>query len=181
MVMQARRSGFMALSGTVDGANFIKAHPFFRDIDRLNIHHYPAPSHPELRAPKIRGTLTLIFLRSPLTPVNGAPADATRDPLLHHEVHGAEIMDAWTDGPPPHIQHLRIHPRPRPCTSKSNPQPVEPKFSPPAPIPLVLVLIPIAPVPLILILIALHIPIHAAMPSSPRGPAPAQFFLYDVV
>ncbi|KAJ7793082.1 hypothetical protein B0H14DRAFT_2246452, partial [Mycena olivaceomarginata] len=29
----------------------------------------------------------------PLTPVNGAPADATRDPLLHHEVHGAEIMD----------------------------------------------------------------------------------------
>ncbi|KAJ7793081.1 hypothetical protein B0H14DRAFT_3498530 [Mycena olivaceomarginata] len=63
MVMQARRSGFMALSGTVDGANFIKAHPFFRDIDRLNIHHYPAPSHPELRAPKIRGTLTLIFLR----------------------------------------------------------------------------------------------------------------------
>lgn len=29
----------------------------------------------------------------PLAPANGAPPNATRDPLLRHEVHGAEIMD----------------------------------------------------------------------------------------
>ena len=28
----------------------------------------------------------------PLAPANGAP-DATRDPLLEHKIHGAEIMD----------------------------------------------------------------------------------------
>lgn len=29
----------------------------------------------------------------PLAPANGAPADATKDPLLRHKLHGAEIMD----------------------------------------------------------------------------------------
>jgi len=29
----------------------------------------------------------------PLAPANGAPPDATKDPLLLHKVHGAEIMD----------------------------------------------------------------------------------------
>jgi hypothetical protein len=29
----------------------------------------------------------------PLAPANGAPPDATKDPLLRHKVHGAEIMD----------------------------------------------------------------------------------------
>lgn len=29
----------------------------------------------------------------PLAPANGAPADATRDPLLRNKVHGAEILD----------------------------------------------------------------------------------------
>lgn len=29
----------------------------------------------------------------PLAPANGAAPDATRDPLLKHKVHGAEIMD----------------------------------------------------------------------------------------
>ncbi|KAJ7793069.1 hypothetical protein B0H14DRAFT_2928349 [Mycena olivaceomarginata] len=93
MVMQARRSGFMAPSGTVDGANFIKVHPFFRGIDRLNIHDYPAPSHPELCAPEDARHFDPDILAEPLTPVNGAPVDATRDPLLHHKIHGAEIMD----------------------------------------------------------------------------------------
>ncbi|KAJ7902019.1 kinase-like domain-containing protein [Mycena olivaceomarginata] len=93
MVMQARRSGFMAPSGTVDGANFIKAHPFFRGIDWLNIHRYPAPYHPELRAPEDTRHFDPDIPAEPLAPANGAPADATRDPLLRHEVHGAEIMD----------------------------------------------------------------------------------------
>ena len=29
----------------------------------------------------------------PLAPANGAPADATRDPMLRHKTHGAEILD----------------------------------------------------------------------------------------
>lgn len=29
----------------------------------------------------------------PLAPANGAPPDATRDPLLRDKVHGAEILD----------------------------------------------------------------------------------------
>lgn len=29
----------------------------------------------------------------PLAPANGASPDATRDPLLRHKIHGAEIMD----------------------------------------------------------------------------------------
>ncbi|KAJ7283000.1 kinase-like protein [Mycena rebaudengoi] len=93
MVMQARRSGFMAQSGSPDGANFIKSHPFFRGIDWLNIHKYPAPYHPELRAPEDTRHFDPDIPAEPLAPANGAPADATRDPLLRHELHGAEIMD----------------------------------------------------------------------------------------
>ncbi|KAJ7683241.1 kinase-like domain-containing protein [Mycena rosella] len=93
MVVQARRSGFMAQSGSADGANFIKTHPFFRGIDWLNIHRYPAPYHPELRAPEDTRHFDPDIPAEPLAPANGAPADATRDPLLRHEVHGAEIMD----------------------------------------------------------------------------------------
>ncbi|KAF8210476.1 kinase-like domain-containing protein [Mycena galopus ATCC 62051] len=93
MVVQARRSGFIAPSGSLDGANFIKAHPFFRGIDWLNIHRYPAPYHPELRAPEDTRHFDPDIPAEPLAPANGAPADATRDPLLRHEVHGAEIMD----------------------------------------------------------------------------------------
>lgn len=29
----------------------------------------------------------------PLAPANGAPADATRDPMLRDQMHGAEILD----------------------------------------------------------------------------------------
>lgn len=31
--------------------------------------------------------------KQPLAPANGAPADATKDPLLRDKVHGAEILD----------------------------------------------------------------------------------------
>ncbi|KAJ7163584.1 kinase-like protein [Mycena crocata] len=93
MVVQARRSGFMAQSGSPDGANFIKSHPFFRGIDWLNIHKYPAPYHPELLKPDDTRHFDPDIPAEPLAPANGAPPDATRDPLLRHEVHGAEIMD----------------------------------------------------------------------------------------
>lgn len=62
---------------------------------------------------KIRDTLTTIYpprysmhitlptcyhdanscLFQPLAPANGAPPDATRDPMLRDKVHGAEILD----------------------------------------------------------------------------------------
>lgn len=32
-------------------------------------------------------------LFQPLAPANGAPPDATKDPLLKHKIHGAEILD----------------------------------------------------------------------------------------
>jgi protein-serine/threonine kinase len=79
MVVQARRSGFIAASGStgsVDGAElikvrgsdsclipepaqtettaphcYVKAHPWFRGIDWANIRRYPAPYRPELRSP----------------------------------------------------------------------------------------------------------------------------------
>ncbi|KAF7315450.1 Kinase-like protein [Mycena indigotica] len=93
LVMQSRRSGFIAPSGTSDGAHLIKAHPWFRGIDWLNIHKYPAPYHPELRAPEDTRHFDPDIPPEPLAPANGAPPDATRDPLLRHEVHGAEILD----------------------------------------------------------------------------------------
>lgn len=80
MIIQARRSGFMApvgSAGSGDGASLIKvqsspvltictatpdlintarvffqAHPWFRGIDWLNIHRYPAPYRPELHNPE---------------------------------------------------------------------------------------------------------------------------------
>ena len=33
------------------------------------------------------------IVSQPLAPANGAPADATRDPLLRDKVHGQEILD----------------------------------------------------------------------------------------
>ncbi|KAJ7072098.1 kinase-like domain-containing protein [Mycena amicta] len=91
--VSSRRSGFIAPSGSSDGANFIKAHPWFRGIDWLNIHLYPAPYHPELRAPEDTRHFDPDIPPEPLAPANGAPPDATRDPLLRHEIHGAEILD----------------------------------------------------------------------------------------
>ena len=37
--------------------------------------------------------LTYSSMFQPLAPANGASPDATRDPLLQHKIHGAEIMD----------------------------------------------------------------------------------------
>lgn len=87
----------------------MQAHPWFKGIDWQNIHKYPAPYKPELRSPEdtrhfdsdIPPEVRIAFLRSyrglirfqPLAPANGAPPDATKDPLLKHKIHGAEILD----------------------------------------------------------------------------------------
>lgn len=96
LVVQARRSSFIphyGTSGSVDGAEFIKAHPWFSGIDWQNIHRYPAPYKPELRHPEDTRHFDSDIPPEPLAPANGAPPDATRDPLLRDKVYGAEILD----------------------------------------------------------------------------------------
>jgi len=97
MVVQARRSGFimpdMRSGGSVDGAEHIKAHPWFRGLDWINIHRYPAPFKPELRHPEDTRHFDDDIPSEPLAPANGAPADATKDPLLRDKVHGEEILN----------------------------------------------------------------------------------------
>ncbi|KAF8070658.1 kinase-like domain-containing protein [Lyophyllum atratum] len=97
MIMQARRSSFIPQYGSTvgsDGADLIKAHPFFRGIDWLNIYRYPAPYRPELRNPEDTRHFDSDIPPEPLAPANGAPADATRDPMLRDKIYGAEILDS---------------------------------------------------------------------------------------
>ena len=84
-------------------------HPWFRGIDWDNIHKYPAPYHPDLSNPEdtrhfdddippevcsfLRYLSSPLISPQPLAPANGAPADATRDPLLRDKVHGEEILN----------------------------------------------------------------------------------------
>jgi len=94
-IMQARRSGFVATfaNGTsVDGAEYIKAHPWFRTIGWNNIHRMEPPFRPELRNPEDTRYFDQDIPPEPLAPANGAPADATRDPLLKHKEHGQQIL-----------------------------------------------------------------------------------------
>ncbi|KAF9051116.1 kinase-like protein [Hymenopellis radicata] len=95
LIVQARRSGFVVpgSSGNIDGVDHIKAHPWFRGVDWLNIHRYVPPYRPELRHPEDTRHFDDDIPAETLEPANGAPADATRDPLLRHETHGQEIMD----------------------------------------------------------------------------------------
>jgi len=96
MIVNARRSGFMPLPstmGNVDGADLIKAHPWFNGIDWLNIHRYTPPYRPELRDPADTRHFDSDIPAEPLAPANGAPIDATKDPLLRDKVHGAEILN----------------------------------------------------------------------------------------
>jgi len=95
IVVQARRSAFIPQFGASDndGAHLIKAHPWFKGIDWQSIHRYPAPYRPELKSPEDTRHFDSDIPPEPLAPANGAPPDATRDPLLRHKVHGEEIMD----------------------------------------------------------------------------------------
>lgn len=90
---------------------FTQAHPWFKGIDWQSIHKYPAPYKPDLHNPEDTrhfdsdippevcqqhlafDVVITIYVFQPLAPANGAPADATKDPLLKHEIHGAEILD----------------------------------------------------------------------------------------
>lgn len=85
--VQPRRS-----EHTDDGAEMIKAHPWFRGVDWENIHLSPAPYRPELSNPEDTRHFDSDIPPEPLAPANGAPADATKDPLLGDKVHGKEIL-----------------------------------------------------------------------------------------
>ncbi|CUA77053.1 LATS, large tumor suppressor [Rhizoctonia solani] len=86
-----RRSGF--LGGSLDGAADIKAHPWFKDIDFARIHEQEAPFKPELQRPDDTKHFDTDIAPEPLAPANGAPPDATKDPMLRHKVHGAHILE----------------------------------------------------------------------------------------
>ncbi|KIO09885.1 hypothetical protein M404DRAFT_131052 [Pisolithus tinctorius Marx 270] len=92
--IHARRSGFLSPpSHAGDGAQLIKAHPWFRGIDWESIHKYPAPYRPELSNPEDTRHFDSEIPPEPLAPANGVLADATKDPLLRDRIHGEEILN----------------------------------------------------------------------------------------
>ncbi|EIW83144.1 kinase-like protein [Coniophora puteana RWD-64-598 SS2] len=96
LAVHGRRSGFMlpgTATGCIDGAHLIKAHPWFRGIDWQSIHRYPAPYKPELITPEDTRHFDSDIPAEPLAPANGAPPDATKDPLLRDRLHGEEILN----------------------------------------------------------------------------------------
>ncbi|GAW04310.1 kinase-like protein [Lentinula edodes] len=92
LIVQSRLS-FVPQDSATDGSHLIKTHPWFRGIDWANIHRYEAPYRPELQNPEDTRHFDDDIPAEPLAPANGAPPDATRDPLLRDKVHGAEILD----------------------------------------------------------------------------------------
>jgi len=96
LIVSVRRSGFFGGGGgggSVDGAELIKAHVWFKGIDWDNIHRTEAPFKPQLRNPEDTRHFDQDIPAEPLAPANGAPADATRDPMLRDKVHGNEILE----------------------------------------------------------------------------------------
>ncbi|EUC54695.1 AGC/NDR kinase, partial [Rhizoctonia solani AG-3 Rhs1AP] len=70
-----------------------QAHPWFKNIDFARIHEQEAPFKPELQRPDDTKHFDTDIAPEPLAPANGAPADATKDPMLRHKVHGAHILE----------------------------------------------------------------------------------------
>ncbi|GJJ06504.1 hypothetical protein Clacol_000696 [Clathrus columnatus] len=96
VIVQNRRSGFFNFysgRGSIDGAELIKAHSWFTGIDWVNIRKYPAPFRPELSHPEDTRHFDNDIPDEPLAPAGGAPADATRDPLLKDKIHGPRILE----------------------------------------------------------------------------------------
>jgi len=94
---QARTSGYGSLMlnsrPSVDGAEQLKAHPWFRGIDWANIHRARPPFRPNLRDPADTRHFDDNIPAETLAPANGAPPDATKDPVLRDKLHGADILD----------------------------------------------------------------------------------------
>jgi len=100
LIMTARRSGFIFPNGDAragDGAEYIKAHPWFRAVNFANIHKQQAPFVPNLSNPEDTRHFDDDIPAEPLAPANGAPPDATRDPILKDKVHGEHILSIRKD------------------------------------------------------------------------------------
>ncbi|KAL7410296.1 kinase-like domain-containing protein [Mrakia frigida] len=96
-ILQERRSGFLQQQkeGLLanDGADQIKKHPWFKDIDWENIHKMEAPYQPEMRHPEDTRHFDDDIPDEPLAPAGGANPNATKDPVLRHRDHGRIAMD----------------------------------------------------------------------------------------
>ncbi|KAG8880157.1 hypothetical protein FRB97_001046 [Tulasnella sp. 331] len=101
LITTARRSGFVYpnVSGgrSVDGAEYLKAHPWFRGVDFASIHRQQAPFMPNLSNPEDTKHFDDDIPAEPLAPANGAAPDATRDPILKDKVHGDRILNMRKD------------------------------------------------------------------------------------
>ncbi|KAG8830423.1 hypothetical protein FRC18_008122 [Serendipita sp. 400] len=93
LIMSKRQSGYYASGMSIDGAEQIKAHPWFRGIDWENIHRIEAPFKPNLQSPTDTRHFDQDIPAEPLAPANGAPPDATKDPMLKDKVYGQEILE----------------------------------------------------------------------------------------
>ncbi|KAH8915418.1 kinase-like protein [Atractiella rhizophila] len=107
MIINQRRSGFINASGGPapggmdfglrDGAEDIKAHPWFKGIDFATIHLETPPFVPELKDP----TDTRYFeddidanpLPAPDANPNADPRDQTKDPMLKDRTHGQHLLE----------------------------------------------------------------------------------------
>ncbi|KZT52106.1 kinase-like protein [Calocera cornea HHB12733] len=89
-----RRSGFFhqPVLGVSDGAEQIKAHPWFVGIDWRHIRYCSAPYRPGLTRPDDTRHFDADIEPEPLAPANGLPAEGTLDPVLRDAVHGAAAL-----------------------------------------------------------------------------------------
>lgn len=89
-----RRSGFFQQPalGVSDGANQIKAHPWFKGIDWAHIRYRTAPYKPNLSSPDDTRHFDPDIEPEPLPPANGQRGDETHDPILRDAVHGPTAL-----------------------------------------------------------------------------------------
>lgn len=76
-----------------DGAEMIKAHPWFAGLDWNNLHLAKPPYHPNLAAEDDTRHFDEDIPDEPLAPPGGGAADATKDPLLRDKTHGANLLE----------------------------------------------------------------------------------------
>ncbi|BGP24983.1 serine/threonine protein kinase Cbk1 [Rhodotorula toruloides] len=96
-VLQSQRSGFMGSSHLgEDGAEDIKAHPWFRGLDFSTLHLQTPPFRPQLSSPTDTKYFDDNIPPEPLPAPEIAPGvpapDSTRDPLLKHPIKGPKLL-----------------------------------------------------------------------------------------
>ncbi|BGP02329.1 hypothetical protein NBRC10513v2_005977 [Rhodotorula toruloides] len=97
-ILQNQRSGFLGDSHLgKDGAEDIKAHPWFRGLDFSTLHLQTPPFRPQLSSPTDTKYFDDDIPPEPLPAPEIAPGvpapDSTRDPLLKHPVEGPRLLE----------------------------------------------------------------------------------------